>query len=365
MIVMVDLQRQHQALGSGFEAAVLERLRSCQFILGAEVAEFEQEVAQYIGVRHAIGCASGTDALHLSMRVLGLKPGDEVITSAFTFAATVEAIAYVGATPVFADIDPRTFNLCSESVARCISNQTRAILPVHLFGQPARLDQLQTLAEQANVPLIEDSAQSFGAMTPLGQTGSVGALGCFSFFPSKNLGAAGDAGMVTTQDDELAARLRLQRHHGESKRYHHTEIGLNSRLDALQACVLRQKLPHIDQLIAGRRLAATRYLQALDGLPVELPYADGYGTHSYNQFTILLDHRDQVRQALTEAQIASAIYYPIPMHQQRAFQGLLHPAQIALPQTEAVAARCLSLPIFPEIREDEIDAVVRCLAKAL
>lgn len=362
-IPMVDLATQYRELKPQLEPALLAALEATQFILGPNVQAFEAEAAAYLGVKHAISCANGTDALHLALRALGLGPGDEVITTPFTFIATAEAIAYVGAKTVFVDIDPRSFNLDVEQVARAIGPRTKALLPVHLFGQPANMAPLQALAQQHGLHLIEDCAQSFGAQVAGRMTGSIGDVSAFSFFPSKNLGCYGDGGMVTTQSDALAETLRMLRNHGSKVRYYHDIIGYNSRLDELQAVVLRAKLPRIDHYNQQRRRVAQRYQAGLAGLPLQTPFEDGIGQHVYHQYTLLCERRDALQQALSAAQIASAIYYPVPLHQQKVFAA--EAAGQSFPVTESVARCCLSLPIYPELSDAAIDEVCAVIRQAL
>ncbi|MFO8151682.1 DegT/DnrJ/EryC1/StrS family aminotransferase [Thioalkalivibrio sp.] len=364
MIPMVDLKRQYQDLRGEIDAAVTEVLESTRFILGPNVHALESELAEYLGVTHAISCASGTDALHLALRAADLGPGDEVITTPFTFIATAEAIRYVGAEPVFVDIDPRTFNIDPEAVARAITPRTRAILPVHLFGQPADMPALTRLAEDHLLLLIEDCAQSFGAHIDGVQTGSATAFGCFSFFPSKNLGGFGDGGLITTNCTPAAERLLKLRNHGSRVRYHHDEIGYNSRLDEIQAAILRVKLKRIDAFNQARRRVAARYAEALADVAVETPFEDGIGLHVYHQYTVLTERREAVMAALQEADIGHAIYYPIPLHRQAAFDSRDAPPP-DLPVAESVAARCLSLPVFPELEDAQVDFIAERIRGAL
>lgn len=361
-IPMVDLKAQYESLRADLEPAIVRSLAATQYILGPNVGAFEEEAAAHLGTRHAIGCASGTDALHLALAALDIGPGDEVITTPFTFIATAEAIRYVGAVPVFVDIDARTFNIDPAAIEAAIGPRTKALLPVHLFGQPAAMTQLGPLARAHGLALVEDCAQSFGAATPAGLTGTLGTAGAFSFFPSKNLGCFGDGGMVTTDDDAVAARVRVLRNHGQTERYHHPLIGYNSRLDELQAVVLRHKLPHVDGYNRERRRVAARYDAGLAGLPLETPARAGAGTHVFHQYTVLVDRRDDIIAGLHEAGIASAIYYPVPLHRQPAFADAA--ADLSLPVAERTAARCLSLPMFPELddaRVDRICGVVRAV----
>lgn len=354
MIPMVDLKSQYHKLKPEIDALLSEVFENTSFILGPNVQQFEQEVATMLNAKHALSCASGTDALHLALRAAGIGPGDEVITSTFTFIATAEAISYVGAIPVFVDIDPQTFNLDPELVSQAINDKTRAILPVHLFGQPADMPRLMALAEQNNLMVIEDCAQSFGAKIGDQYTGNIGLAGCHSFFPSKNLGCYGDGGMITLNDDALAEQIRMLRNHGSSRRYHHDIIGYNSRLDEIQAAILRVKLRHIEDYNNNRYRAAQLYSSRLKDV-VRTPQEDKLGNHVYHQYTILSPQRDSIMKALAEKQIASAIYYPIPLHQQQVFAKDY--ADISLPVSEQVAKECLSLPIFPELTEAQITQI--------
>ena len=354
MIPMVDLKNQYKKLKLEIDTLLNEVFETTAFILGPNVQKFEQEVASLLNAKHALSCASGTDALHLALRAAGIGPGDEVITSTFTFIATAEAICYVGATPVFVDIDPYTFNLDPELVSHAINDKTRAIVPVHLFGQPADMPRLMTLAQQHNLIVIEDCAQSFGARVNDAYTGNIGLAGCHSFFPSKNLGCYGDGGLITVNDDAMADQIRMLRNHGSRQRYHHDIIGYNSRLDEIQAAILRVKLRYIEEYNHNRYRAAQQYSSQLKDV-VRTPHEDKIGNHVYHQYTILSPQRDSIMKALTEKQIACAIYYPIPLHQQKAFSHEY--ADISLPISEQVARECLSLPIFPELTEAQITQI--------
>ncbi|WP_067561728.1 DegT/DnrJ/EryC1/StrS family aminotransferase [Halofilum ochraceum] len=362
-IPMVDLKAQYATLRGELEPAMAQAMAATQYILGPNVQAFEREAAEYLGVRHALGCASGTDALHLALAGLGIGPGDEVITTPFTFIATAEAIRYVDATPVFVDVDPQTFNLDPVAVERAITERTRAIMPVHLFGQPADMDTLNRMACDRGLLVVEDCAQSFGATIDGRQTGSLGAAGAFSFFPSKNLGGFGDGGLVTTHDDAVAEQIRSLRNHGQTARYHHPQIGYNSRLDELQAVVLRHKLPHIDQYNAERRRVADRYDAGLADLTVETPFRRDGARHVFHQYTVLTDHRDTIMQALKDASIASAIYYPVPLHRQPAFADAAVPA--SLPIAESLAERCCSLPVYPELTDAMVDRICGVIRDAV
>ncbi len=362
MIPMVDLKLQYQLLKTEFDQQLQQVFAATQFILGPNVSAFENEAASYLKTKHALSCASGTDALHLALRAAGVKAGDEVITSTFTFIATAEAICYVGAIPVFVDIDPRTFNLDPELVAHAINDRTRAIIPVHLFGQPADMPALQALAEKHDLLIIEDCAQSFGADIKGKMTGNFGIAGCHSFFPSKNLGCFGDGGMITTDNDAIAASIKVLRNHGSQQRYHHDVIGYNSRLDEIQAAILRVKLKHIERFNKERQRVAHAYTQQLAN-DVITPMEDKIGTHVYHQYTILTKKRDAIMQKLTASHIANAIYYPIPLHRQKVFQADY--ADISLPISEQVASQCLSLPIYPELNDDQIKTIVSTIHSAL
>lgn len=359
MIPMVDLKTQYLRLKDEIDLAVADVLDSCAFILGPNVKAFEEESARYLGVAHAIGCASGTDALHLALRAAGIGPGDEVITSPFTFIATAESICYVGAKPVFVDIDPRTFNIDPAAIETAITEKTRAVMPVHLFGQPANLPPISALCEQYRLLLVEDCAQSFGATIDGHQTGSMGISAGYSFFPSKNLGGYGDGGLVATSSDEVAARVRMLRNHGSEVRYYHDAIGYNSRLDELQAAILRVKLRHIEAFNSARRSVANHYSSLLADLPLQTPYEDGIGNHVYHQYTLLSDRREAIMAALQQAGISSAIYYPVPLHQQNVFASECK--GVSLPVSEYVASRCFSLPIYPELEMSNIARIVQVI----
>ena len=362
-IPMVDLGIQYRELKSDIDRAIAGVLETTQFILGPEGREFEKEIAEYLGVKHAIGVGSGTEALHLALRAAGLGAGDEIITTPFTFIATAEAIAYVGATPVFVDIDPKPFNIDVHLSEQAITAKTKAILPVHLFGQPADLTQLTALCDSKNLLLVEDCAQSCGAKYGDKMTGAWGDLGCYSFFPSKNLGCFGDGGLIATDNDDLAEEICVLRNHGSRERYHHEIIGMNSRLDALQAALLRVKLKHLDRFNRQRRENAHRYSRKLAELGVTVPYEDGKGVHVYHQYTMLIDNREAVQKALADAGIASAVYYPIPLHRQKVFEQEC--AGLSLPVSEKVAQQVLSLPIYPELTEAQVDFVVKVIGQVL
>lgn len=363
MIPMVDLKAQYASLKEEIDQGLHAALDNCAFVLGPNVKAFEEEAAAYLGAKHAIGVASGTDALHLALRAAGVRSGDEVITTPFTFIATAEAICYIGAHPVFVDIDPLTFNIDPVAVEAAITARTTAVLPVHLFGQPADMPVLQAVCNHHGLKIVEDCAQSFGAAIGGQQTGTMGISAGFSFFPSKNLGGYGDGGLVTTNSDEIAALVRVYRNHGSEVRYYHDRIGYNSRLDELQAVILRVKLKHLDAFNRQRRRVAHRYTELLGGLPLQTPHEDAIGQHVYHQYTLLSEQRDEIMTALQQEGIASAIYYPVPLHQQKAFADQCAGAH--LPITESVVARCLSLPIYPELPDDAIVRIVEVIRRAL
>jgi dTDP-4-amino-4,6-dideoxygalactose transaminase len=365
-IPMVDLKVQYDAIREEIDSAVLGVIRSTAFILGPIGKALEQEIAAYHGAKHAIGVSSGTDALHLAVRAANIGPGDEVITTPFTFIATAEAVSYVGARPVFIDIRPDTFNIDASQIEKKITKRTKAIMPVHLYGQPADMDEIMAVAKKHGLTVIEDCAQSFGAGYKGKKTGAIGQLGCFSFFPSKNLGCYGDGGMVTTNDDGLAKRIIGLRNHGSQVRYYHDEVGYNSRLDEVQAAVLRVKFKRIGDYNDKRRRNASLYTKHLSGIPGITPPVEAAGTsHVFHQYTIRVKNRDKVKEALDAGKATSSmIYYPVPLHLQKAYADLgMKPG--SLPVSEAAAKEVLSLPMYPELTEEQIRAVAEAVKKAL
>jgi dTDP-4-amino-4,6-dideoxygalactose transaminase len=365
---LLDLRAQYEPIRAELLEAVTRVCDSQRFILGPEVEALERELASYLGVRDAIAVSSGTDALLVAMMALSIGPGDEVITSTFSFFATAGCIARLGATPRLVDIDPLTYNLSAAAIESVLSPRTKAILPVHLYGLCADMDPVLAAATRAGVPVIEDACQAIGATDKGRQAGSMGIAGCFSFFPSKNLGAFGDGGLVTTDDASLAEKIRLLRNHGAEARYYHQLIGGNFRLDALQAAVLRVKLPHLARWTAMRRENAARYRTLFGrafgagtiGLPVEPPGR----FHIYNQFIVRVPHRDAVRQYLSDRGIATEIYYPVPFHLQECFASLGY-SRGDFPEAEAAADSTLALPIFGELTEPQQEAVVQTIAEAV
>jgi dTDP-4-amino-4,6-dideoxygalactose transaminase len=361
-IPMVELRAEYELLQTEIDSGLKAALQAGQFIQGPNVRALEREVAQYCAVEHAIAVASGTDALHLALRAAGIGPGDEVITTPFTFVASASAISMTGATPIFVDIDPRTYNIDPSLIEPAITERTRALLPVHLYGQPADMDAIVEIADKYALKLIEDCAQSFGAEYGGRKCGALGDLGCFSFYPSKNLGGYGDSGMVITNDDALAEAVRVLQNHGSRERYYHDVIGFNSRLDELQAVVLRIKLKRIDTFNGMRRTHARSYNAELQGAALELPREDGKGLHVYHQYTIGSPRRDVIQQALTSAGIASAIYYPVPLHRQRMYRERFE--HVCLPVAEAAARKVISLPMSPLLTEKQIEAVCQTIRRA-
>lgn len=363
----LDLKAQFATIRGEVMAAVTRVMESQHFILGSEVVEFEKEIATRLGAKHAVACASGSDALLLALMASGIGAGDEVITTPFTFIATGGAIARAGAKPVFVDIEAATFNIDVAKIESAITDRTRAIMPVHLFGLAADMDPILDLVNGRDIAIVEDAAQAIGSTYKGRNVGTIGTYGCFSFFPSKNLGGAGDGGLVTTEDAALAERLRVIRVHGSKKKYHHDVLGTNSRLDALQAAILRAKLAHLEAWTAAREVRADRYRQMFEaeklGEYVVTPDAPTAGSrHVYNQFTIRCQRRDELRESLRAAGVPTEIYYPVPLHMQPAFAYLGYTHR-DLPVAETASNEALSLPVFPELTELQQQTVVDAIAK--
>jgi dTDP-4-amino-4,6-dideoxygalactose transaminase len=362
-VPLLDVGRGNRPLREEILAAIAKVVDSGRFLHGPEVGELECTVAGICGTKHAIGCASGSDALLLVLMALEVQPGDEVIVPSFTFFATASAVSRLGAEPVFVDIDPETYNMDPQSLAGSITSRTRAIIPVHLFGQCAAMDEIQEIARRHRIPVIEDAAQAIGAAWNQRPAGSMGTAGCLSFYPTKNLGGMGDGGMLVCQDDDLAAKLRLLASHGMQPRYHHKVLGINSRLDTLQAAILQVKIAHLDAYAKARQRNADRYTELLKNSrlheTVMLPYVDPRGLHVWNQYGIRVPfgRRDALRQHLTKQGIGNEVYYPVPLHMQECFAGLGYSLG-CLPNTESAAREILHLPIYPELTESEQDAVV-------
>ncbi len=361
-IPMVDPAGEYRSLKAEIDEAVGRVLASGRYVLGPEGEALEKELAAFTGAAHGVGVNSGTDALHLALVAAGVGPGDEVVVPAFTFFASAEAVSYTGATPVFADIDPSTFNLDVASLEKALSGKTKAVIAVHLFGQCADLAGISALCTARKLVLVEDCAQSLGADYDGRRCGSWGDFGCFSFYPTKNLGAAGDAGFITARTREHDAMLRMLRHHGTSVTYRHERVGWNSRLDELQAAVLRVKLRHLDRFNAARVRVAVGYKDNLEDAGVVLPAEHGRGRHAWHQFTIRSPRRDAIREALAAQAIASSIFYPMPLHRQPAYAPA-NPA-VSLPACEEAARTVLSLPIHPLLDDASVLRVCAAVKKA-
>jgi dTDP-4-amino-4,6-dideoxygalactose transaminase len=359
-IPLVDLKAQYAGIKSEIDAAIQHVLDNTSFILGKNVDDFEGSLARYVGAEGAVGVASGTAALHLALLACGVGPGDEVITTAHTFIATAEPVSHIGARPVFVDIDPRTYNLDSNLVEAAISSRTRAILPVHLYGQPAEMDALLDIAQRHNLWLIEDAAQAHGAEFDGQRCGSIGHLACFSFYPGKNLGAYGDGGAVTGNDETLLARVRKLRNHGRSTKYEHEEIGYGERLDALQAAILSVKLRHLETWTVARRAHARRYAELLADCEVVTPYEEPNVRHVYHLYVIRTPRRDAMLAHLKAKGIGAGVHYPIPLHRQPAYLSEGY-GDVHLPVTEQVAAEVLSLPMYAELTGDQIAYVAEAV----
>jgi dTDP-4-amino-4,6-dideoxygalactose transaminase len=364
-VPLLDLKAQYATLRNEVQGALAEVFESQQFILGPQLRALENELAPYVGTRFAVGVGSGTDALLLTLRALEIGPGDEVIVPAFTFFATAECVSLLGAIPVFADIKPDTFTLDPENTATKITERTRAIIPVHLYGQSADMEPILILARQHALQVVEDNAQALGATYRGRRTGSLADAGCISFYPSKNLGAWGDGGMVVTDSEQLAQRLRSLRDHGSSDKYRSEEIGWNSRLDEIQSAVLRVKLRHLEAWNRQRRSHAAAYDELLKPLRgVITPKLGGWGEHVYHQYTIRVPRRDAVHNALAKQGVTTAVYYPVPLHLQPAYASLKYQPG-SLPESERACAEVLSLPIYPELSQDHMAHVAGALTEAL
>ncbi|GAB4167697.1 MAG: DegT/DnrJ/EryC1/StrS family aminotransferase [Calditrichia bacterium] len=356
-IQMVDVKRQYVAIKEEIDRAVMSVLESGMFINGPDVKEFSKEIENYLGVKHAIPCASGTDALQLALMALDIQPGDEVITTSFTFYATAEVISLLGATPVFVDIEESSFNIDPRQIESAITSKTKAIIPVHLYGQPVDMDEIMVIAKKYNIPVIEDSAQALGAEYKGKKVCTIGDMGCISFFPSKNLGGYGDGGMVTTNNDDLAGKLRMLANHGSSRRYYHDYIGINSRLDSIQAAILRVKSKYLDEWNRKRFNNAQKYSEQLAPVGLSVPAIKENRTHIFHQYTLKVSGRDDLDQYLTEQKIPHAIYYPVPLHLQNAFREKYGFKEGMLPITEKLSEQVISLPMHPDLTDEEINYI--------
>ncbi len=364
-VKLLDLVPQYESIKEEVRSAIDELLSTQQFILGTKVGELEAEVARYCGVVHAIGVASGSDAILLSLMALGIGEGDEVITTPYTFFSTVSSITRLGAKPVFADIDPRTYNIDPEHVSKLMTGRTRAVIIVHLFGQTAEMDPIVDAANRKNIPVIEDACQSIGALYKGRKAGSIGTAGCLSFFPSKNLGGFGDGGMIVTDDRKLADTARVLRVHGGREKYYHDLVGINSRLDALQAAVLLVKMRHLDEWHGGRRKNAAYYddrLSRINGVTV--PYVEPHNESVYNQYVIRVRNRDAVRAFLRENGVGCDVYYPVPLHLQKCFLFLGGKAG-DFPESERAARETVAIPVYPELTGAQKDYVVSKIRESI
>ncbi len=364
MIPFVDFRDQYHSIKPEIDAAIARVLESGQFILGEEVAAFEREFADYCGVAHAAALNSGTSALHLALLAADVGPGDEVITVPFTFVATAATIVYVGATPVFVDVDDRSLTMDPEAVAAAITPRTKAIVPVHLYGQPADMDPIRAVAAEHGLIVIEDAAQAHGARYRGVRVGGLGDLACFSFYPTKNLGAYGEGGIVVTNDVACAERVRLLRDWGQARKYEHTIHAFNMRMEALQGAILRVKLRHLPEWTAARRRIAAEYGRALDGCGARLPVEMDYGTHVYHQYTLRVGDRAAFQESLRDAGVPTALHYPVPVHLQPAY-GYLGYAPGSFPVAERAARETVSLPMYPELTNEQVQHVAASVRRAL
>jgi dTDP-4-amino-4,6-dideoxygalactose transaminase len=349
---MLDLRRQYKQIKSEVDKAVLEVLDHTRYIIGPEVTRFEEEVAAYCGTKYAVGVASGTDALLIALRACGIKEGDEVITSTFSFFASAGVISRLGAKPVFVDIEPRTYNLNPELIENAITENTRVIMPVHIFGQCADMDPILEIARKHNLMVVEDAAQAIGAKYKGRMAGAMGDFGCFSFYPTKNLGGAGDGGMIISNYQDKQTFVKSLRNHGANPKYYHSYIGYNSRLDSIQAAILSVKLKYLNQWTEGRRANAAHYNQALASLSLVTPTETEGNHHIYNQYTIATEKRDELMEYLKAREIDSMIYYPLPLHEQLCYKYLGYRPE-DLPVAEKASKQVLSIPIFPDLSEEE------------
>lgn len=361
-VPFVDLKQQYASIKTEVDGAIARVIENTSFILGPEVRAFEAAFAEYNGARTCIAVNSGTAALQLALMAAGIGAGDEVIVPSFTFFATAEAVSVLGATPVFVDVDPISYTVTAAAIEGAITPRTRAVIPVHLYGQAADLDPILELAKKHSLHVIEDAAQAHGAEYKGKRLGGLGSAGCFSFYPSKNLGAYGEAGAIVTSDEELATRLRLLRDHGSTSKYAHAIVGYNFRMEEIQAAVLNVKLPHLNDWNDARRARAARYNSALTNAGVVLPREMDYARHVFHVYAVQSDHRDELQKRLTAAGVQSGVHYPIPIHLQPAYESLSY-KRGDLPVTEALAERVLSLPMFPELSEEQIARVAEAVGR--
>ena len=361
-IPFIDLSKQHRSIRKQLRSAVHSVLDSQHFILGKNVEVLESKFADNIGSKFAISLASGTDALHLALLALGVGPGDEVITTPFTFFATAGAISLTGATPVFSDIEPGTFNIAAGQIERHITKRTKAIIPVHLYGLPCDMQPIMKLARKHSLSLVEDAAQAYGAEYRGKKAGSIGEMGCFSFYPTKNLGGAGDGGMLTTSSQALAQKIRGLRNYGSTKKYYHDSIGTNSRLDEIQAAILLVKLKYVNQWNTARVRHAAQYEHGLRGLPVQTPQTPKGRKHVFHVYSIMTERRDKLAEYLKKAGIHTGIYYPLPLHLQPCYKNSGY-KKGDFPESERAASRVLALPMYAELKSSAIDRIVKLILK--
>ncbi len=364
MIPFIDLKQQNERLRAELEAAIARVLDSGAYVLGEEVAAFEREFAAYCGVGHAVAVNSGTSALHLALLAAGVQPGDEVVTVPFTFIATAAAVRYAGARPVFADIEPATCTLAPAAFEAAITPRTRAVIPVHLYGQPAEMDAISEIARRHGIAVVEDAAQAHGAEFRGRRAGALGDLGCFSFYPTKNLGALGEGGCITTDDPDAAHRLRVLRDWGQERKYEHSVLGFNARMEGLQGAMLRVKLRHLEGWTEARRRHAARYTKCLEGLAVRPVEEQPGRRHVYHLFTVRAARREALREALAARGVQTGVHYPHALHLQPPFADLGH-GPGAFPEAERAAVEVLSLPLYPEMAEDVPERVAEALREAL
>ncbi len=363
-IPLIDLKAQYKNIKKEIDEAIASVLESQVFILGPKVKELEDKIAEYCNVKYGIGVASGSDALLLALMAIDIKPEDEVITTPFTFFATAGSISRLGAKPVFVDISSKTYNIDPNNIEEKITSKTKAIIPVHLYGQCADMEPILEIAERNNIFVIEDAAQAIGAKYKGKMAGSMGHIGCLSFFPTKNLGAYGDGGMVLTNDQNLAEKISVLRVHGSKPKYYHSLVGVNSRLDAIQASILLAKFKYLDEWNESRRRNAKYYNELFAGMDLITPYVEDFNYHIYHQYVIKIENRDKIREALSTANIGTEIYYPVPLHLQKCFSDLGY-KEGDLPNSEDSAKKTLALPIYPELIREQQEIIVETIKKSM
>lgn len=359
-VAYLDLKAQLRPLRAELSAAFERTVDNCSFCLGPDVAQFEKDFAAFIGTEHCVGVNSGTSALHIAMRLLDVEPGDEIVTTPFTFVATSWAISYVGATPVFVDVDDATFNINPDLIEAAITPKTKAIMPVHLYGHPCDLDRILPIAQKHNLPVVEDTAQAHAAKYKGKTVGTFGDLSCYSFYPGKNLGACGEGGALLTNNEAMAKRARALREHGSTVRYYHDEVGYNYRMEGLQGAALGIKLKHLADWTAARQRVARRYHELLSDTPLQLPREADYAESAYHLYVVRHPERDELMKHLQANQVGCALHYPVPLHLQKCYASLGH-KEGAFPVAEKAASQCLSLPIYPEMPDADVDRVAEVI----